>query len=55
METGLFTGKKFADFFNKGKEDWINARRMINALDKAAIIADYGKKFYSSISYTTGP
>lgn len=54
METGLFTGKKFADFFNKAKEDWINARRMINALDKAAIIADYGKKFYSSIGYTTG-
>jgi hypothetical protein len=55
MESGLFTGKKFADFFNKDKADWINARRMINALDRAAIIADYGKKFYSSISYTTGP
>jgi hypothetical protein len=55
MESGLFTGKKFADFFNKSKGDWINARRVINALDRAAIIADYGKKFYSSISYTTGP
>jgi hypothetical protein len=54
MENGLFTGKKFGDFFNKDKADWINARKIINGLDKARFIADYGKKFYSSISYTTG-
>ena len=53
METGLFTGKKFGDYFNKSKEDWINARRIINRLDKAPQIADYGKRFYGSISYTT--
>lgn len=55
METGLFTGKKFGDFFSKTKEDWINARRIINGLDRAPQIADYGRKFYSAISYTTGP
>jgi hypothetical protein len=54
METGLFTGKKFGDYFNKTKEDWYNARRIINALDKAPQIAEYGKKFYRSIGYTTG-
>ncbi len=55
MESGLFTSKKLGDYFNKSKEDWINARRIINRLDKAPQIADYGKRFYGSISYTTGP
>ena len=55
MESGLFTGKKFGDYFNKSKEDWINVRRTINRLDKAPQIADYGKRFYGAISYTTGP
>ena len=55
IETGFFTGKKFGDFFSKTKEDWINARRIINRLDKAPQIADYGKKFYCAISYTSGP
>ena len=43
MESGLFTSKKLGDYFNKSKEDWINARRIINRLDKAPQIADYGK------------
>mgnify|MGYP000536624201 FL=1 len=54
MINGSFTGKKLGDYFNAAKEDWINARRIINALDKANIIADHAKKFYSAISYTTG-
>lgn len=55
METGFFTSKKLGDYFNKATEDWINARRIINRLDKAPQIADYGRKFYGAISYTTGP
>jgi putative chitinase len=54
METGLFTGKKLGDYFNASKEDWVNARRIINGLDMAEDIARYARKFYSSISYTTG-
>jgi hypothetical protein len=53
METGLFTTKKFGDYFNKTAEDWLNARRIINGLDCAPQIADYGKRFYGAISYTT--
>jgi hypothetical protein len=53
METGLFTGKKFSDYFNKTTEDWINARRIINGVDKAPQIAAYAKRFYGAISYTT--
>ncbi|TXH48791.1 MAG: hypothetical protein E6Q97_24050 [Desulfurellales bacterium] len=52
MEHGTFTGKKFADYFNEKREDWVNARRIINGTDKARAIADYAKKFYSAISYT---
>lgn len=52
MEHGSFTGRKLADYFNERKEDWVQARRIINRLDKANLIADYGRKFYSAISYT---
>jgi putative chitinase len=53
MNEGIFTGKKFADYFSKTKEDWVQARRIINVLDKAQLIADYAKRYYGAISYTT--
>lgn len=54
MIEGWFTGKKLSQYFNTTKEDWTNARRIINGTDKANLIASYAKKYYSSISYTTG-
>jgi putative chitinase len=51
MAEGWFTTKTLADYFNTTKEDWINARRIINGTDKANLIAEYGKKYYSLISY----
>jgi hypothetical protein len=54
MTRGIFTGKKFADYFNASTEDWVNARRIINGKDKANLIAGYGKQYYAAISYTTG-
>lgn len=53
MINGSFTGKKLSDYFNKTKGDWINARRIVNILDKAILIAGYAKGFYAAISYTT--
>jgi putative chitinase len=53
MLKGLFTGKSLGDYFNRTKEDWVNARRIINGVDKARAIAMYGHNFYSAISYTT--
>ena len=53
MSVGIFTGKKFADYFSKTKEDWVQARRIINGLDKAQLIADYAQRYYGAISYTT--
>ena len=52
MIEGTFTGKKFADFFNGTKEDWRNARKIINGLDHADDIAGFAKKFRAAISHT---
>lgn len=46
---GDFTGVSLETYFNKNKEDWINARKIINGLDKASLIAGYGKTFYSIV------
>lgn len=54
MIEGWFTGKKLSDYFSNEKEQWLNARRIINGTDKAALIADIAKSYYASISYTTG-
>jgi hypothetical protein len=52
MERGMFTGKKFADYLNPTRDDWVNARRIINGTDRANLIADYGRSYYACISYT---
>lgn len=53
MEAGTFTGRKLADYFSPDNADWLNARKIINGLDRAPLVALYGKAFYSGISYTT--
>lgn len=54
MGKGLYTGKKLADYFDHDSEDWVNARRIINGLDRAGDVAAYGKAYYAAVSYTTG-
>jgi putative chitinase len=49
MINGMFTGKKLKDYFHDISADWVNARRIINGLDKANAVADYGKKFMAAI------
>lgn len=53
MITGAFTGKRLDDYFNRNSENWKSARRIVNGNDKAELIADYAKKYYAAISYTT--
>lgn len=53
MIEGWFTSRKLSQYFNPTTEDWKNARRIINGLDKADLIKDYALKYYASISYTT--
>ncbi len=52
MEHGSFTGKKFADYFQGPKQDWVNARQIINGTDCADKIAVYAKSFYAALSHT---
>lgn len=42
---GTFTGKKLGDYFN-ASADWAGARRVINGVDKAAMIGRYAQDFY---------
>jgi len=53
MENGVFTGKKFADYFNRDHEQWVQARSIINPGDKPRLVADYALDYYAAISYTT--
>jgi putative chitinase len=52
MMEGWFTTKKLSDYFNATKTDWYNARRIINGIDKAKLIADYAFNYYAAMSYT---
>jgi len=52
MIRGLFTGRKLSDYFNVKKEDWVNARKIINGKDQAAKIAVYAKNYLSAIKYS---
>jgi hypothetical protein len=46
MTQGLFTGVNLERYFNDQREDWVNARKIINGTDRAELIALYGKRFY---------
>lgn len=49
MNKGYYTGRRLSNYFNKGIEDWFNARRIINGVDKAELIVGYAKSFYSAL------
>lgn len=48
MRDGSFTGKKFSDYFGSTAQ-WVQARRMINSLDRAEDIAGFAQKFHSAL------
>lgn len=43
-EDGIFTGKKLSNYISDSKQDYTNARRVINGTDKASTIAGYAEK-----------
>ena len=47
MRTGLFTGRRLSQYFTDSIADWVNARRIINGLDKAENIAKHGREFFA--------
>jgi putative chitinase len=46
MVRGLFTGRKLSDYFNDDKTDWLQARRIINGLDRNELVASYARQYY---------
>lgn len=50
MTEGKFTDKKLSDYFNETKTDYRNARRIINGIDKADLVAKYAKEYLVLLS-----
>lgn len=48
MKNGLFTGKKLSNYFTGVTNDPVNARRIVNGIDKAELIAGYYKTILNS-------
>ena len=49
MARGLFTGRKLGDYFNATINDPMRARRIVNGMDRAAIIAGYYRAFDAAL------
>lgn len=45
MKEGWFTGKKLCDYINDSACDYVGARRIVNGVDKALLIAGYARVF----------
>lgn len=54
MIGGWFTSKKLSDYLGNGKHDFVNARRIINGLDRADDIAGYAHTFEEAIAAGRG-
>lgn len=59
MRTGLFTGRKLADFLPQDRPatraEFIAARRIINGTDRADLIADYAIQFQAALQAAAHP
>jgi predicted chitinase len=49
MLRGSFTGHRLADHLNEEREDWVNARRIVNGTDRAEKLADHAQAFLAAI------
>lgn len=49
MVNGWFTGARLSWYFNSDREDWYNARRVVNGLDRANLVAGYSKTYLEAM------
>jgi hypothetical protein len=49
MKRGMFTGKKLENYIDEDSTDYVNARRIVNGMDKASLIAGYAKHFEEAL------
>ena len=52
MVNGSFTGKTLADYLTPKTTDFVNARRIINGLDRAALVGSYAHNFLEALGAT---
>ena len=45
MKNGVFTGKTLEDYISGEHVDFVNARRIINGMDRAELIAGYAEQW----------
>lgn len=50
MGEGWFTGKKLSDYITDAKADYTGARRIVNGVDRAGLIAKYAVAFESALT-----
>lgn len=50
MTRGMFTGVKLETYFNDDREDWEQARKIVNGMDCAEKIAGYARIFYRALT-----
>jgi putative chitinase len=55
MQEGWFTGRKLADYFTEEESDRVQARRIINGLDRANLIAEHAQKFEAALQAEGSP
>jgi predicted chitinase len=53
MKEGSFTGASLSDYLGGGKHDFVNARKIINGLDRADLIAGYAQALYAILKTCT--
>lgn len=49
MLRGSFTSHRLSDHLNEEREDWVNARRIVNGTDRAEKLAEYGRTFLAAM------
>ena len=49
MVGGMFTGRKLGQYFAAKVDDPVNARRIINGLDRAEMVAGYHRQFLAAL------
>lgn len=55
MLEGWFTGKKLSDYITPTTCDYLNARRIVNATDAAALIAGYADTIFQALDGASHP
>ena len=55
MTKGTFTSKKLSDYINDKKCDFVNARRIINGMDKAKLIAGFAREYQEAFKQAKQP